>query len=127
MIGLADKTSSQYRLFIEAGVSPGKEAIGGLAKAVNDQLSKLNIEFQVKRKTGRLLPLILYWLKSETGAAYKAHCVANGQREGQIKTVALQFKSNFSGVPARQLAHCLLIMRRLLPDLRSRAAARCRR
>ena len=54
------------------------------------RLSKTNIEFRDKRKSGRLKPTRLINLKNGTGEAYKQHCLANGQREGQFKMIYLQ-------------------------------------
>ena len=58
-------------------------------------LRKLNIEYESKRDSERLAPLQAAWLRDGTGDAYKAHCVAEGQREGQFKCVALTYRKSF--------------------------------
>ncbi|HVK55027.1 MAG TPA: GH3 auxin-responsive promoter family protein, partial [Burkholderiales bacterium] len=92
---LADEEAQCYRLYIEAEADP-KWSAAQLANAVDVRLAALNIEYQAKRESGRLGEIDAHWLAAETGEAYKQHCVQQGQREGQFKTVALAYKKDFS-------------------------------
>jgi len=40
--------------------------------------------------------VVVRWLRPGAGDAYKQHCVHQGQREGQFKTVALGYRKDFS-------------------------------
>jgi hypothetical protein len=84
-IMFADPERSQYTLYIEAPPQPALE------KKLEEQLSGLNIEFEAKRKSGRLNPTKVVFIKEGAGEEYKKHCLANNQREGQFKVVRLQY------------------------------------
>ena len=90
-IMLADQEYLQYYLYLEH--EPMEEL--GLLGSLEEKLSDLNIEYENKRKSGRLQPLNLRFLKFGTGEAYKKHCIENGQREGQFKVAHLQYKKDF--------------------------------
>ena len=49
------------------------------------------MEYRAKRAGGRLRPLRVLQLRSGTSEAYKRFCVERGQREGQFKTIVLQY------------------------------------
>ncbi len=82
---LADPEQLQYSLYIE--MSPQPDLVGQL----ESRLGELNIEFREKRKSGRLKPIQVVFLKPGAEDAFKNHCIINGQREGQYKTVRLQY------------------------------------
>ena len=81
---LADPEQLQYSLYIE--MPPQSE----LVNQFEEKLSGLNIEFREKRKSGRLNRTRVVFLKNGVEDAYKKHCIALGQREGQYKVVHLQ-------------------------------------
>ena len=91
---LADEAHCAYRLYIEDGRDAGPEA-AAVAQAVDRKLAVLNVEYRAKRESRRLGSLRLFWLRRDTGEAYKQHCVAQGQREGQFKAVTLAYKRDF--------------------------------
>ena len=91
---LADEEARGYRLYVEPDRPPACDA-AALARDVDVLLRELNIEYESKRDSARLAPLQAAWLRDETGDAYKAHCVAEGQREGQFKCVALTYRKSF--------------------------------
>jgi hypothetical protein len=62
-----------------------------LKKSLEAQLSRLNIEFETKRKSGRLNPTQVIFLREGVGEEYKKQSIANNQREGQFKIVRLQY------------------------------------
>jgi hypothetical protein len=84
---IADQEALRYVLYIEhVPVS-----LVDIESEVEKQLSKLNIEYEAKRKSKRLSPLRLIFLKPGAGEAYKKACVEAGQREGQFKLLTLQY------------------------------------
>ena len=90
---VADEQASAYRLFMEPGDAAHPDA-QTVAVQVDHRLGELNIEYHGKRASGRLKPLDLVWLKPGAGEAYKMACVRAGQREGQFKTVVLQYRKD---------------------------------
>jgi hypothetical protein len=92
---LADEDARLYRLYVEADGGTPLEA-SALAAATDTRLAALNVEYQAKRESARLAPIEARWLAPETGEAYKHHCVARGQREGQFKMVALDYRRKFA-------------------------------
>jgi sterol desaturase/sphingolipid hydroxylase (fatty acid hydroxylase superfamily) len=91
---LADAGALAYRLYVEPDRAPHLSATR-LAEAVDARLRKLNVEYEAKRASERLGAPSAAWLQPETGEAYKRHCVALGQREGQFKCVALDYRKSF--------------------------------
>jgi hypothetical protein len=90
---LADERDSGYRLYLETEVpisEPDK-----VAEALDVALSAANMEYEAKLKSGRLKPIRVCPLQRDTGEAYKAWCVQQGQKESQFKTIALQYRSQF--------------------------------
>jgi sterol desaturase/sphingolipid hydroxylase (fatty acid hydroxylase superfamily) len=90
---LADEHARDYRLYVEAErrLRPAAD----LARAVDAQLQRLNLEYRAKRESGRLGPLSAAWLAAGTEDAFKRVKVRQGQREGQFKMVALAYKASF--------------------------------
>lgn len=92
---LADEQARGYRLYVEAEPGSALDA-ARLARDTDERLAELNVEYQAKRESERLAPLEARWLAPETGEAYKQHCVSQGQREGQFKMVALDYRAKFA-------------------------------
>ena len=90
---VADESTSGYRLFVEPGDSVRRDS-SSVGQLIDDRLGSLNIEYHSKRASGRLKPLDLVWLKPGAGEAYKRACVQAGQREGQFKPAALQYRKD---------------------------------
>lgn len=91
---LADEEARGYRLYVEPDAMPSADA-GMLARDVDARLRGLNVEYDAKRASERLLALQASWLRKDTGEAYKRDCVQRGQREGQFKIVALAYRNSF--------------------------------
>ena len=89
---LADTGSSVYRLLIEPSGCLAREP---LARMVDEELCRSNVEYAQKRRSGRLGPLEVRILREGAGEAYKVFCVSRGQREAQFKTLALQYADEF--------------------------------
>jgi len=94
IMGLADLNTSQYQVFIETKDRPSY-SLHDVAGLLDQALCQRNLEYKTKRASGRLKHLEVYWLRSGSFEAYKAVCLQQGQREGQFKTVALQYKDQF--------------------------------
>jgi hypothetical protein len=92
---LADEQARGYRLYVEPD-RPAAEAAARLAAEVDARLKRLNVEYEGKRDSGRLAALHAAWLRPDAGEAYKRYCVAQGQREGQFKCVALAYRQAFA-------------------------------
>lgn len=90
---VADEADPAYHLLVECG-GDATPAAGDFAADVDHRLGQLNIEYHGKRESGRLRPLTVAWLARGTAEAYKAACVAAGQRESQFKPPALQYRKD---------------------------------
>ena len=86
----ADAQSAVYRLFIEWPEAEARQ-VELLRAAVESELYARNVEYEQKRKSGRLRPLEIAPLQRSAGHAYKQHYVDRGRREIQFKIVALQY------------------------------------
>ena len=86
----ADEGAPGYRAYVEAVSEQAFESVA-LAQAIDERLSALNIEYDSKRKSGRLAPLQCLALVPGTGDAYRDACVRAGQRDGQLKPPALAY------------------------------------
>ncbi|MCY4583268.1 MAG: GH3 auxin-responsive promoter family protein, partial [Chloroflexi bacterium] len=86
-IMLADEAASGYTLYVETAASAG----GAAAEEIERLLSASNIEYEGKRKSGRLAPLRVRLLPGGAGGRYRESCVASGQRDAQFKYLHLQY------------------------------------
>jgi hypothetical protein len=87
---LAAPRRAVYTLIYECSAqrgAPDEE----LVRHVDQCLGELNVEYAQKRASGRLGSLELLAVAAGTGEAYKRFCIEKGQREGQFKTLALQY------------------------------------
>ena len=73
----------KYRLYIQ---QPFKSVY---AQELEQEISRLNIEYMEKRKSGRLMPLEVVCVKNETAEEFKKYNLDKGQREGQFKLIRL--------------------------------------
>ena len=86
MIGCQD--SLQYTLVLEHRPFETED--------IEHYINELNTEFKEKRRSGRLQPINIFFVKDGTGEAYKRAALSRGQREGQYKLVHLIYaKDNF--------------------------------
>jgi hypothetical protein len=86
----ADEGAAAYRAYIEVA-SEGAFDSAALGQAIDRRLAALNIEYDSKRKSGRLLPLQCLPLVAGAADAYRDACVRAGQRDGQLKPPALAY------------------------------------
>lgn len=87
-IMLACEESAVYRLYIELN---GVSSLPDLAMEIENKLYSANIEYEAKRKSGRLAPLGIRYLKNGTGDRFRSSCVEAGQRDAQFKYLHLQY------------------------------------
>jgi len=86
---LADETAARYRILAEFRQRPPNMA--EFANAIDARLCELNIEYEAKRRSGRLGPPDGQALRPGAGDAYRRFCVAQGQRDGQFKMLLVQY------------------------------------
>jgi sterol desaturase/sphingolipid hydroxylase (fatty acid hydroxylase superfamily) len=91
---LADTQNMAYHLLIEFD-QPTSEKINNISEVIEKYLKELNIEYAQKRSSGRLHQLCVTTLQTGTREAHKRYCLEQGQREGQFKTLILQYKEDF--------------------------------
>ena len=96
-IVIADEDAAGYTLFVEAddrgaydGDNDGENG-AAIAVELDSRLCELNVEYEAKRKSGRLIPLEVRWLRRGVGEQYRAICVESGQRDTQFKYLHLQY------------------------------------
>lgn len=89
---LADEQAQRYRLYVEPDAAPGLSA-RQLGEQVDARLQAINIEYAAKRESGRLGDIEAHWLAPGTEDAWRRDAVARGQREGQLKIIALAYRS----------------------------------
>ena len=90
---LANQAFSGYELYFELG---DKTAIDDnkISAYLDEQLGLLNSEYHVKRASSRLKPMNAFSLRQGTFERFKAACLQEGQREGQFKTIVLQYEKD---------------------------------
>ena len=91
---LADELNPGYRMCLESAQLTDVR-LDELGAWLDDTLAELNIEYRNKRDSERLRPLVALRLSAGAGEAYKAHRLAQGQREGQYKYLVLQYQKDF--------------------------------
>lgn len=97
---IADEARGGYHLFIESDQLPPAD---DLAQAIDALLGQANVEYQAKRTSQRLGPPLVSCLRPGSSEAYKASCLARGQREGQFKPRILQYERDLVW-PVKQYA-----------------------
>lgn len=85
---LADRQHFSYVLYIESRAELDNAAFG---ERLVDRLGSQNVEFESKLKSGRIRGVTVRPVKVGTFEALKKAAVLAGQREGQFKTVKLQY------------------------------------
>ena len=98
-IMLANESESRYELFyepFEEKLSLGHEVKRVFSQKLDIILRELNLEYDVKRGSERLKEIQTFILKPGTYEEFKRNSLLKGQREGQFKIVALQYKKDVS-------------------------------
>jgi hypothetical protein len=89
---VADPGRQGYHFYTETHTSLGS----GFAQELDAAIAARNLEYESKRASDRLRPIELKRLRPGTGEAYKAHLVAQGQREAQFKFSRLQSRDKLT-------------------------------
>lgn len=90
-IALADASASRYRIYAHIRDAPELAAA-----AIDAKLCALNLEYESKRASGRLLAPEVVCIGPAAADAYHRHCVENKkQREAQMKVLTLQTVEEF--------------------------------
>lgn len=88
----------QYKFLIEFSNKPDRNEGITLAIKVEKELEKLNIEYEAKRKSNRLAPLIIRVIAPNEFDAYRKRQVEDhGRTDGQFKTLKLTRDEKFMG------------------------------
>ena len=88
---LADQGSAQYTLFVEMQQPSGGGIDAAISNDLDGRLRASNIEYDGKRGSGRLSPLIVRRLRAGTGEEYRRSRIAGGRRDAQFKFLHLQY------------------------------------
>lgn len=88
---VAEEESSRYLVYLESD-DARFSSLGSYADVLERALGRLNVEYEQKRASGRLKPVQVRLLSNGTGEKFKRFNLANGQREGQYKTLALIYQ-----------------------------------
>jgi len=86
---VADEAVTAYTLVVETGRDHAPAAAGEFAARVDAGLAARNLEYEAKRRSGRLPRPVVSWARPGSGERYKAASVRAGQREGQYKPTVL--------------------------------------
>ena len=86
---LGDRQETSYFLYVECGDDID---LLQFSKSFEIQLAELNIEFETKLKSGRLKSVIVRRVTKGTFESQKLMAIFSGQREGQFKTIKLQYR-----------------------------------
>lgn len=86
---LADEVAARYRILAEFRQRP--PSMAQFTDAIDARLCELNVEYEAKRRSGRLGPPDSQALRPGAGDAYRRFCVAQGQRDGQFKMLLVQY------------------------------------
>jgi hypothetical protein len=91
---VADEAGSRYTFYYEPFEDNSSAAVSkkeDIQNRLDTLLREINIEYDVKRSSGRLKDIDVAVLKAGSYEQFKRHSISNGQREGQFKIVALQY------------------------------------
>jgi hypothetical protein len=90
-IALADAAAARYRIYALLDDAPQLAAA-----TIDSRLRQLNLEYDAKRASGRLLAPEVICISADAANAYHRHCVEQKkQREAQVKVLSLQTIEEF--------------------------------
>lgn len=84
-IGFADYQISGYRLFAEFSRMIPNNKMTLFCKEIDNELQKINMEYESKRKSNRIKPMRLHYLSHNAFDKFKRICIEMGYRDGQFK------------------------------------------
>jgi len=86
-----------YLFLVEFENQPQESESRKLAYRIEKALCEFNIEYETKRKSGRLEPIMLGVVRHGTFYAYRKRSVENGKKDGQFKILKLTEDKDFAG------------------------------
>jgi hypothetical protein len=86
---LADRQEMSYNLYIECG---DEFDFLVFSEELKSHLGKLNVEFETKLKSSRIRSMNVRRVTKGTFEFHKQMAISSGQREGQFKTIKLQYQ-----------------------------------
>lgn len=85
-VGFAELENSLYHFYYEfEDTNLPEEKVDEFTKSVDENLKKLNIEYQAKRDSFRVKAPLGHKLEKDSFEHYKERCIAQGARDGQFK------------------------------------------
>lgn len=95
-VGEMAETGPRYTFLIEFDIPPADEEAKSLACSIEKELSSLNIEYEGKRKSKRLEPLVLRIVAHGEFDRYRKEAVEAGKNDGQFKILKLTKDTDFA-------------------------------
>jgi hypothetical protein len=95
-VGEMAETAPRYTFLTEFEVPPSDEEAGSLARRIEEELSLLNIEYEGKRASKRLEPLVLRTVAHGEFDRYRRREVEGGRTDGQFKILKLTKDQDFA-------------------------------
>ena len=92
---IADEKETLYRVYLEVGDVP-RSCSKDFSQILDRNLRDLNLEYDAKRRSGRLSAPMVRLLKAGTSREYRSHLVGGGQREAQFKVLTLIYQRDSS-------------------------------
>jgi hypothetical protein len=91
---LANETTCSYECYME-WADRSSQSKKDVSDQLDDFICQQNIEYAEKRKSNRLKPIEVKFMRKGAYDKVKEMCVAKGQNDSQFKTILLQYKSKF--------------------------------
>lgn len=88
-VAFADQKSSRYHIFMEATEGNAPLNPETVSQALDAALSRLNMEYDAKRKSNRLKSPVIHPLAPGSFFSYKQQALEAGARDGQFKLTRL--------------------------------------
>ena len=88
-VGYADNDELRYKLYIEMLEDYSEQQLAEFAAATDKAMQQVNVEYESKRHTDRLGPLVLVPLKRDAFNCYRDMRREQGTHDGQLKWMQL--------------------------------------
>ena len=95
-VGEMTDTAPRYTFLTEFESPPTDEQAQSLARGIEEELASLNIEYEGKRKSKRLEPLVLRMVAQGEFDRYRKQAVEAGKNDGQFKILKLTKDQEFA-------------------------------
>ena len=95
-VGEMAEAAPRYAFLTEFETPPNDDEAKSLARRIEEEISLLNIEYEGKRKSKRLGPLVLRIVAHGEYDRYRREAVEGGKNDGQFKILRLTKDQNFA-------------------------------